>query len=387
MFGMTLQTLELEALLKNKWLSLSDEYKVKEADDENTDSNGSGNNDRDGASDDDDAEEEEEENDDKESKEDGNDEKAEDHSLDEHYKLFLLPYEKNNNNNDVGELVRLDLDNNNWVYTNLDIVGTCNGLFCLYLEEETKYGNFYVWNPVTRQCREIENPDGEAFALDYGFGYASSIDDYKIVALFSPRKHGFGDLYVFSLRTGKWKRIDGLDGFYAALSLDDGTVVINDTLYWPLKNLKDWQKAKCIVGFNLIEEKLKEIPWMKWFSQYNRADFFGMKGCLSLHCYGEQGSDVWVLKQYGDWNSWEKMFSVNLGGMVLLDFADTGKCLVQTAAELKVIDPSRDPPEELQGGTHFSGRVTGSGVYVESFISPFVPLPDSKAGSSNLGGS
>ncbi|KAK9690416.1 hypothetical protein RND81_09G126400 [Saponaria officinalis] len=293
---------------------------------------------------------------------------SEDHSLDEHYKLFLLNYDENN---DTRELIRLNLDQN-WVFTNLDVVGSCNGLLCLYLEEETKYGSFCVWNPVTNQCREIKNPNGEAFALDFGFGYASTVDDYKIVALFSPRKHGFGDLYVYSLKLGQWKRIDGLDGFYAALSLDDMTIVINDTLYWPLKNLNDWQKAKCIVGFDLVDEKLKEIPWMNWFNQYKRADFFGMKGCLSLHCHGDQGSDVWVLKQYGDGNSWEKLFSVNLGGMSFLNFTETGKCLVKTSDRLKVIDPSQENPEESQVGVEFSGQIAGTGVYVESFISPFV---------------
>ncbi|KAL9238578.1 hypothetical protein vseg_012978 [Gypsophila vaccaria] len=294
---------------------------------------------------------------------------TDDHSIEEeHYKLFVLRYDELN---DMTELVRLDMDRN-WVFTNFDVVGSCNGLLCLYFEEESRYGSFSVWNPITRQCREIKNPDGEAFALDFGFGYASTVEDYKIVALFSPRKHGFGDLYVFSLRSGEWKRIDGLDGFYAALSLDDMTIVINDTLYWPLKNMNDWQKAKCIVGFDLVDEKLKEIPWMSWFNQYKRADFFGMRGCLSLHCHGDQGSDVWVLREYGDGNSWEKLFSVNLGGMSFLNFTETGKCLVKSLDRLKVIDPSQENPEESQAGAQFSGRIAGTGVYVESFISPFV---------------
>ncbi|XP_074312675.1 F-box/kelch-repeat protein At3g23880-like [Silene latifolia] len=287
-----------------------------------------------------------------------------DHRVNENYysfdfKLFLLPFDRNDC---VGELVRLDFDQN-WVFTVIDIVGSCNGLLCFYLEVESRYSSFIVWNPVTRQCREIKVPVGEDLCLDYGFGYVSLIDDYKIVAQFSQRKLGGGYLYVFSLRTGEWKSID---------KFDDVIIVINDTFNWLRKSMNDWQNPKCILGFDLVDDKLKEIPWISCFNQYKRGYFFGMKGCVSFYCEGDQGSDVWVLNQYGDKNSWKKLFSVNLGEMSFLNFTETGKCLVETSGKLGVIDSSQESPEESQVGACFSGQIAATGVYVESFISPFV---------------
>ncbi|XP_074314536.1 F-box/kelch-repeat protein At3g23880-like [Silene latifolia] len=290
--------------------------------------------------------------------------------LEQQFKLQLLPCDKNDN---VGDLARLDLDQN-WVFTSLDIAGSCNGLLCLYLKVGKMYGNFCVWNPATHQCRKIENPEGEDLVSDCGFGYASSIDDYKILALFWRPENGYGDLYVFSLRTGEWKGIAEFCGFYAyALRLDNFRIfVINDTLYWPDKSLGDWRATKYILGVDLVDDKLKEIPWIDHFSQYKGGDFFVMKGCVSLYCEGDRGSDVWVLKQFGDENSWEKLFSVNLGGMSFLNFTEKGECLAKSPGQLKVIDPSQESPDDSQVAARFSGEIGSTDIYFESFISPFV---------------
>ncbi|KAJ0092943.1 hypothetical protein Patl1_26819 [Pistacia atlantica] len=76
----------------------------------------------------------------------------------------------------------------------VETIGSCNGLFCLYVPKRRV---FYFYNPSTRECSmEVPNYMNEYLQLillkerkdDYpiegeGFGYAPSIDDYKMVIL------------------------------------------------------------------------------------------------------------------------------------------------------------------------------------------------------------
>ncbi|KAL0318919.1 UNVERIFIED_CONTAM: F-box protein DOR [Sesamum angustifolium] len=100
-----------------------------------------------------------------------------------------------------------------------DIVGSCDGLVFMVLEELEEFEKFLA-NPVTLQLVKVpESPLAlkrkESFSMD-GFGYDSCSDDYKVVTLSyydtdnhnSDRVETFVD--VFSVKRGVWRRVDSL---------------------------------------------------------------------------------------------------------------------------------------------------------------------------------
>jgi hypothetical protein len=74
----------------------------------------------------------------------------------------------------------------NVVVNHWKLVGSCNGLLCLYENSKTNCRKFCLWNPATREFSEefgwlpYGNPDLDYF--DFMFGYDASTRGYKIVA-------------------------------------------------------------------------------------------------------------------------------------------------------------------------------------------------------------
>lgn len=61
----------------------------------------------------------------------------------------------------------------------LDVIGHCDGLFCLRRQDRT----LPVWNPLLRQVRKVSSKSTKSITFHdlIGFGYHHSLDDYKIV--------------------------------------------------------------------------------------------------------------------------------------------------------------------------------------------------------------
>ncbi|XP_059632812.1 F-box/kelch-repeat protein At3g23880-like [Cornus florida] len=67
----------------------------------------------------------------------------------------------------------------------------------------------FLWNPTTRQCKELPQTGPSEFTYNfYGFGYDSSKDDYKVViGLYENIYEKEFEIQVYSRRTNSWKKI------------------------------------------------------------------------------------------------------------------------------------------------------------------------------------
>ncbi|KAJ0035027.1 hypothetical protein Pint_26220 [Pistacia integerrima] len=166
---------------------------------------------------------------------------------------------------------RLDFSNDRVCF-----FGSCNGLCCLYVPQRRVY---FFYNPSTKECsKEIPMPNlmSEDDCLDYypeaaGFGYAPSIDDYKMVIL----SYWEGLTHMFSLRNNLWKRIHQ----YEENLFGTGTPV-NGALHWLTYSVEN---IRSIVSFDLVEEKFKSFPLPDYFqSGFNLLDVVVMDGCLCM---------------------------------------------------------------------------------------------------------
>lgn len=74
---------------------------------------------------------------------------------------------------------------------------------------EVDNDQYIVWNPcTTRESTVLPKPTSDWYSWLYGFGYDSTIDDYKVIrAGRSIIENGFTNpmIEVFTLKTGSWK--------------------------------------------------------------------------------------------------------------------------------------------------------------------------------------
>ncbi|XP_021748992.1 putative F-box protein At1g32420 [Chenopodium quinoa] len=278
----------------------------------------------------------------------------------------------------------------------VSFVGSGNGLVCFECDHLCF---FFICNPALHSYRKIMYPNPGYCSNTSWFGYIPSIDDYRIVVLFGlsrlrVQREPPVYFYVFSLKTGNWKRICDLDDYFTRYEwLCWDTKVVNDILYWSVGFL-EYAMPKRIVGYNLVSEQVEVFPWMDWLQQLKvfpgmnllqqcvSTRFFLRNGCLSIACISliDRMTEVWTLKQFYDWNSWEKVGSFNRPCTFGCHVTPTGKFLVEKCFELQtpnrfmIVDASLDTEKQRQSHTcSCDNKITVSNAvgYVESLISPF----------------
>ncbi|GAB2294119.1 hypothetical protein Dimus_028338 [Dionaea muscipula] len=253
-------------------------------------------------------------------------------------------------------------------------VGSCHGLVC-FRSCTSGYSleDFYVYNPSTRWRRQVFSPSevrGATIRLGFGFGYVSSSDDYKIVVLQFPRDGSKVLMFVYSLNSCKWNKHEVVRNAKSPLVLEMGQLV-NETLHWIV--FQGWSYEKqCVLGFDLADETIKELPLPK----SRLIGLFVSSGCLCIREMINKSVEVWMLKQYGVWDSWTKLFKLeDLPGWEALSgdflgFIDIGgTCSVLTRNEdnrVVFTDLNGEQLKYVGGFDHIEVL-----SYVESLSSPF----------------
>ncbi|RYR79372.1 F-box/kelch-repeat protein At3g23880 isoform X2 [Arachis hypogaea] len=83
------------------------------------------------------------------------------------------------------------------------IVGSCNGLLCLF----TVSRNLLLWNPSTGKFRNLPSLEDQRFSVvTSGFGYDHVTHSYKVVVVLYIKNHEF-DSRVHTLGSDSWRRI------------------------------------------------------------------------------------------------------------------------------------------------------------------------------------
>lgn len=264
---------------------------------------------------------------------------------------------------------------------------SCDGL----LLAEDKDDKMFVLNPVTREIREV--PDSPFFLdptgsfIMHGFGYDSVNDDYKIVTVSRyDTENGFGFntddeddsdycpemlVNVYSMKTGTWKRAPSSPYYCHCVS---SGVFLNGCIHW-LGEVGTLQSPDfIIVAFDLVEEKFKEMPRPGSLTHENvySSRLLVLNGCLCA--FGDGGSSVWVMKEYGVEESWTSFTISDL----ILDNHET-RLLSMLGQEEMVLSPDGEKTVmyNFKQGTFkdvmFHGvphNLLAQTSFVESLISP-----------------
>uniref|UniRef100_A0A803LE85 F-box associated beta-propeller type 1 domain-containing protein n=1 Tax=Chenopodium quinoa TaxID=63459 RepID=A0A803LE85_CHEQI len=204
---------------------------------------------------------------------------------------YYLSFDENYN---LNEFVELGKKYPTYKFNTLNtcVVGSCNGLLCMYNEDNMR---LYVWNLMTNQVRDTLGPAPRCRLENYelrcvGFGYVSSIDEYKIGCLMFYKKTLLS--LVFSLKTGKWTQRRQRKKYYDVILayLDNETpVFVGDTIYWISDTIEDGESY--IIGLDLVEEDMVIISLFVHIPDgFAPAKLFRMQGCLTL-CLIESKDD------------------------------------------------------------------------------------------------
>lgn len=229
------------------------------------------------------------------------------------------------------------------------IVGSCHGILCFALDERFAL----LWNPSIRkftQLPSLDIPKREGSYTIYGFGYDHFNDTYKVVAVncFESDTNGSKvyktEVKVYTLGTDYWRRIQD---FPSGVPFDNSGTFVSGTINWLAA--KDPYTSWIIVSLDLEEETYQYLLQPDYGAvTVNSVTLGVLRDCLCILAHGDTFSDVWLMKEYGNNDSWTKLFRVPYMGDVgscpytkALYLTEDDQVLLKYQAELVVYN-SRD---------------------------------------------
>lgn len=207
------------------------------------------------------------------------------------------------------------------------LLGSCNGLVVVGRPSNQGYRDLSLWNPSTRYFLKLpHNPvfgtkpkmAREITSEYYGFGYVSSVDDYKFVFVHhmiastgSLAKFAF----LYSVRNNSWKSTE-VPPRRCYLRHNLGAL-LNETLHWVSRDIN----RPTITAFDLATEQFRQVP-MPVLNNYTIAKQMGvlilLGECLCVWCSNPVSDDIefWVMKEYNVCESWTLLYKFNVANFL-----------------------------------------------------------------------
>ncbi|RHN50770.1 putative F-box domain-containing protein [Medicago truncatula] len=283
--------------------------------------------------------------------------------------------------------ITFPLHGENYFDDRISIVAFCDGIFCLTVGPYRE-SIAVLWNPSIRKYNILPPLEENQRFRDtyvhtvygytvYGFGYDNIRDNYKVVAVTFYNCNSSGifktqtQVKVHTFGTTSWRLIDEFpSGSFGEFSVRPGKFV-SGTINWLV--FKHNSTLCSIVSLDLGTESYQEILQPDYGEEtVERIRTLGvLRDCLSLI----SGQDIWLMKEYGNRNSWTKFATVPQGSSFnreILYTTEDDEVLLEiimhlSRSKLMVYDSTNDTLKSLDIKTNGNGRLS---IYVESLISP-----------------
>ncbi|KAJ6948410.1 hypothetical protein NC651_002678 [Populus alba x Populus x berolinensis] len=272
----------------------------------------------------------------------------------EHY--FLYPDEGFPDNH----LEELDCPFKSTCFGFSNIVGSCDGVFCLLDRDFVYNDRAALWNPSIRKTVSIPRPNVTftshgSFVNSLGFGFDSISNDYKLVRVVYLQDCSFGFdevpplVEVYSMRRGCWRMIT--NDLKYVIREQSPCAFLNGTCHWfGYDSMERDEPRHAAVAFNLGDEVFVQmaVPDCLLWDHFIDISFTVLDGMLSLvpckkWLSGVTPTSVWVMKEYGVGESWTKLFNIeHLEGIErVVAFRENNEVLVaREYGELISYDPN-----------------------------------------------
>lgn len=267
----------------------------------------------------------------------------------------------------------------------VEIIGSCDGLICLVFD----YTNLIVWNPSTRASQELPAPDlvdQEESTFFTGFGYDTTIDDYKLIKGVSTTSHDTKDtkFQILRLKNSPWSCIQSID--LSGFTIDGKGTLLDNRLHWlgSKETEKGLNKKYCIISLDLSEELFEEVATLPNHIDENYLPNLGTKeggggDSQSLVVFCELGGshyECWEMKEDRVKSSWTRLFRVSSEtfpgykyGLDLICITKEGKALMEIdQREVIVYTPDEDTCKDFVIQDDWDQFQ--SVIYEESLVSP-----------------
>ncbi|XP_004499736.1 F-box/kelch-repeat protein At3g23880-like [Cicer arietinum] len=269
-------------------------------------------------------------------------------------------------------------------------VGSCHGILCIATQDY-----FVFWNPSVGQFNISQPPlDYYYNIIVYGFGYDHLIDNYKVVVVYcydsesdsSDEDNGDDDegfsktqVMVHTLGTDGWRRIHEFP--YSVIPFGEWGKFVGGAINWlASEDGSEFSYSFSIVSLDLGNESYQEILQPDYGEVNVVSLTLGvLRDCLCIFAHGESFIDVWIMKEYGKKESWNKLFTVpfieDLGFYPVIKVAyiyEDEQVLLVSRDALKpklVVYDYRSDTFKLPEIENIDAAIVPT-VYVESLISP-----------------
>ncbi|OMP04697.1 hypothetical protein COLO4_09401 [Corchorus olitorius] len=206
------------------------------------------------------------------------------------------------------------------------LAGACNGLLCLATRDRN---TIMLWNMSTKEHKilpPLSLPE-KYIDLEVGFGYDPCNDDYKVVRFYDWAHRPI----FYSLRLNSWgSKNYTYNCFGLTKQLLSPAVYVDGALNWTAPDYNNKSKVDIIISLDLNTEKARalRLPYYEpndgfWVNSFDVLDGNLCVGFLKdtrywrphkgglMKGYGNEDvvTDIWVMKEYGNDESWTKLFS------------------------------------------------------------------------------
>ncbi|XP_017250217.1 F-box/kelch-repeat protein At3g23880 isoform X2 [Daucus carota subsp. sativus] len=253
-------------------------------------------------------------------------------------------------NNEGGSVISTShVRQSNPLATNISVIGSCNGLFCAYLNifGEPWASRIMLWNPVTRDNRflpkpKIDAPHRQFFPVN-AFGFVPESNEFKVVRIVSYYTSGNielpspGDVFVmqaevYKMSTDSWTVLNAsaipcygpqhmfleIESFLPLkFNRPTRTLFLEGAFHWLAVNPKNvYDLCAAVVAFDLEHEEFKIISLLEshriLHSKKGQLEIINdLLGLIVPHRPGfSPDFDVWVMNDYGSKESWTRMYCV-----------------------------------------------------------------------------
>ncbi|CAN0897111.1 F-box protein At4g22390 [Linum grandiflorum] len=204
----------------------------------------------------------------------------------------------------------------------LQLMGSCHGLVCFCLFNYPH--DFVIVNPSTGEEHTPSNPTKEARVVDTltacGFGYDELSDDYKVVRILhtrsaaDPRNRSYiAEIYgvrskgfcriTIPVPTATWWRPHNIIG-----------VFFGGSLHWCSANSDNPSvREHAIHAIDLVSNTYRQLHLpVDTFGKFRVLDVGIVDRCLCVCGFlmDEGKIDLWVMEEYGNLESWNRIYSV-----------------------------------------------------------------------------
>ncbi|XP_071725172.1 F-box protein At3g07870-like [Rutidosis leptorrhynchoides] len=270
-------------------------------------------------------------------------------------------------------------------------VSCCNGVICI---ANTYVDGTILWNPTIQKFFTLPKPnlthdynnEVYEYELVFGFGFDSILNDYKVVRIIIDAEESAYRAEIFSLNNNSWKSIPShseiVSGGYRIIC-NNALPSFNGALHWIGEHIDNWEDL-VILCFNVNKEVFHEIklpnnlhihtPELLVFEQYSIISLF----CFTLdHADEDFSFEVWAMKEYGNMESWTRMWKCHLpefGSGDVFGVRDNGEllCHLYSLSVIISLDPMTGKEKELL-------KAPGSGFDGIRYRESLVLLDDPKA--------